>query len=405
MNLVFDDDQFSYQLLRAVSYSIYSGADIGECFSTAYRIKEGDFESWHQEWLRTADRLSRYGDDSLRMGHEVSAREAYLRASNYYRTAEFFLHENPNDPRIIDTWRSSRECFQKAGQLFSPVFESVEIPYEDTVLPGYFFRARNSHAPRPTLILNTGFDGTAEELYFDAVAALRRGYHCLTFDGPGQGQVIREQGIHFRPDWENVITPVIDYLQERPEVDKDHIALFGLSLGGYFAPRAAAFDKRIDACVVSGGVYDMFEGIMANQHQSPADIKQFMTEKPDEFDTMIRDRAKSSSSLRWSTEDGMWKFAASTPHEWIMKAAEYNLDGCADKITCPVLVCESENDHDFSGQSKRLFDALSNCQKEFIFFTGEEGAGEHCQAGAGLLQAQRVYDWLDSALSVSAAAA
>src|ERR687898_1682320 len=103
MKVVFQDPTFSLELLRAIGETYYKGADIGECLSTAYRIKEGDFESWHQEWLKTARRINKYADESLAAGHTVSACEAYLRACNYYRAAEFFL-VNPTDSRIQTTW-------------------------------------------------------------------------------------------------------------------------------------------------------------------------------------------------------------------------------------------------------------------------------------------------------------
>ena len=277
MNIVFLDPAFSFQLQRTIGYTYYDGADIEECLSTACRIKEGDCESWYEEWLKTADRVCKIADKCLAEGHNVSAREAYLRASNYYRTAEFYLHGDPSDPRILETWGKSRECFIKAGQLFSPPFEVVEIPYEGTTLPGYFFRVDDSGTHRPTLILQTGFDGTAEELYFGGCAAAqRRGYNCLAFEGPGQGAVIREQKLHFRPDWEKVVTPVVDYALTRPEVDPDRIALMGVSFGGYLAPRAVAFEHRIAACIADGGIFDAFEGAVAKYPESPEAIKEFL---------------------------------------------------------------------------------------------------------------------------------
>ncbi|MCK9910570.1 alpha/beta fold hydrolase, partial [Microbacteriaceae bacterium K1510] len=107
-----------------------------------------------------------------------------------------------------------------------------------------------------TLLINGGFDSTGEELYLQVVAsALQRGYNCLTFEGPGQGAVIREQHIPFRHDWEKVVTPMVDYLESRPEVDPKRIALMGISLGGYLAPRAAAFEHRLAACIANDGMF------------------------------------------------------------------------------------------------------------------------------------------------------
>ncbi len=139
LKIIFNDPTFSSQLLRTIGETNYKGADIGECLSTAYRIKEGDFESWHTEWLKTAKRIHSYADESLASGHIISARDAYLRASNYYRASEFLLID-PDDPRIQTTWGSSKECFSEAAKLFPFLVESIEIPYEHgTTLPGYFY--------------------------------------------------------------------------------------------------------------------------------------------------------------------------------------------------------------------------------------------------------------------------
>src|ERR687883_2137983 len=275
MKIVFQDPTFSFQLLRAISQTYYKGADIGECLSTAYRIKEGDFESWHKEWLNTAQRIHKYADNSLAAGHKVSAREAYLRASNYYRTAEFLLMD-PEDPRIQITWANSKECFRKATELFSPQVkvEPIEIPYEQTTLPGYFYSSNNttssSKQKLPTLIAHGGFDSTLEELYTAAAApALQRGYNCLTFEGPGQGGVIRKQKIPFRYDWEKVVSPVVDYaLSRTQDVDPKHIALMGISMGGYLAARAAAFEHRIAACILYNGVFDGYEALASSLPKS-----------------------------------------------------------------------------------------------------------------------------------------
>lgn len=116
MKIVFQDPTFSLQLLRTIGQTYYKGADVGECLSTAYRIQEGNFESWHSQWLKTAQRIHKYADESLSHGHKVSAKDAYLRASNYYRAAEFLLID-PEDQRILETWGQSKECFSKAAKL------------------------------------------------------------------------------------------------------------------------------------------------------------------------------------------------------------------------------------------------------------------------------------------------
>ncbi|HZC20476.1 MAG TPA: alpha/beta fold hydrolase, partial [Nitrososphaeraceae archaeon] len=392
----------SFQLLRTLGSTYYGGADIGECLSTAYRIKEGDFESWHSEWLATAERVSKYGDNSLSSGHKVSAREAYLRAFNYYRNAEFFLHTNPQDRRIIETWQKSVDSFKKAAQLLPNPVEFVEIPYEGTSLPGYFYKVDDKYntssspfsKPKPTLILHTGFDGTQEELYVTSViAALSRGYNCLTFEGPGQGRVIRKQKIPFRYDWEKVVTPVIDFVARNYEAECDikRLALMGISMGGYLAARAVAFEHRIAACILDDGVYDIYENYMEKLGTLGDAITQGNATV---VNTAIETSMYFDTTIRWAISHGMWSFNAKDPLDLIRKNKDYTLKGVADNIECPTLVLEAQMDDDFPGGPKKVYNALK-CPKKYVLFTAEEGAEDHCQVAALSLSNQRIFDWLD----------
>ncbi|MGD8189549.1 alpha/beta hydrolase family protein [Brevibacillus ginsengisoli] len=395
MKVIFEDQTFSFELLRTLSYAPFGGADIGECLSTAYRIEEGDFESWYSEWYKTASRVYSQAVEYLERGQRVSARESFLRAHNYYRTAEFFLHGNPDDPRILDTWGKSRSSFQQAIPLMDTPVEVLKIPYEKTYLPAYFFRVDDAMKPRPTLLIHGGFDSTVEELYLEVVAsALQRGYNCLTFEGPGQGAVIREQKIPFRHDWEKVVTPMVDYLESRQEVDRNRIALMGISLGGYLAPRAAAFEHRLAACVANDGMFSNQFGAISRKFYpgNPEDL-----ENPVLLDSFLQKLMKQSIGVRWAVENGMFTYQAQSMQELIEKTEPVTLEGVADKIKCPTLVCEAENDHFFAEQPQMLFDAL-NCPKTFMRFTTEDSAEEHCQFGALIYFNQRLFEWLDETL-------
>ncbi len=399
MKIVFQDPTFSLQLLRVIGETYYKGADIGECLSTAYRIKEKDFESWHQEWLKTAERVNKYADESLAAGYTVSAREAYLRACNYYRAAEFLL-VNPTDSRIQTTWGKSKECFSKAAALFSPPFEPIEIPYEGTTtLPGYFYRVDNgnnkrSTSSRPTLIVHGGFDSTLEELYTSAAApALERGYNCLTFEGPGQGGVIRKQKIPFRYDWEKVVSPVVDYaLSRTQDVDPKHIALMGISMGGYLAARAAAFEPRIAACVLYNGVFDGYDALASSLPKSL--LTAIENGKQEIVNTTFDILMDSDTNIKFNMKHGMWTTGTNSTFELIINSKNYTIKDIAQDIKCPTLVLEAEKDDSFPGQPKKVYDALK-CPKKYILFTSEEGAEEHCQCGAAALSNQRIFDWLD----------
>ena len=241
LSLVFKDSLFDAQWLRAVGHSTSGGAEIAECFVAASQIRESNAEDWFQAWNGLAERVFAQGDASERAGHLVSARSSYLRASNYFRTAFTFLIGEQVDPRLIAAYRRHRAAFEAAAALMNPSGERITIPYEDAALHGYLFRAAADDFPRPTLIITGGYDSTAEENYFfSGAAAVERGYTCIVFDGPGQGSAIIENGTVFRPDWEAVIGPVVDYLLTRPEVDAAKIALMGISFGGYLAAEQQA---------------------------------------------------------------------------------------------------------------------------------------------------------------------
>ncbi len=392
MHVYFNDAQFDFQTLRLLGSATSVDAEAGEVLSTANRIREGDFESWTAEWLKTAQRVREIAEGCEERGHRVSAREAYFRASNYYRAAEFYLHGDPKDPRIIDFSRRARNCFEQALGSTSLAVERVAIPYEGAALPGYFYRADEAGARAPTLIVHTGYDGTQEELRANAVAATSRGINCLTFEGPGQGEVIREQNLGFRPDWEAVVTPVVDYVLGLPTVDPERIALLGISFGGYLAPRAAAFEHRLAACIANGGVFDFMANRLPSGMSRGAAIDGVRSD-PSGTNEMMRALMEASTDTRWGIENGIFTFRASSPADYYLKALDYSLAGIAEKITCPTLVIDSEGDLWYRGQARQLFDALT-CDKTFLNFTAEEGAEDHCQVGSPLLSAQRMFDWL-----------
>jgi dienelactone hydrolase len=399
VKLFFDDEDFDGQLLRAVSYTAYEGADIGECFETTSRIKEGDRSSWYEAWIKTADRMKADAEESLKGGHKSSARRAYMRASNYYRAAEFYVRDDPKDPRSLRGWQSSHDCFAEAARLSDPPFEAVEIPYEDTPLPGYFFRVDDSGKQRPTVITMTGMDGYQEETYFGVVAAaLECGYNCLTYDGPGQGGVLRKREVPLRPDWEAVVTPVVDFAAGIPEVDQERMVLIGRSFGGYLAPRGAAFEHRLAAVIADPGQFDEFDLAMARMPQEIREAIEQDDPKVDSFlEKMVQDDAR-----RFFLAARMRAFGAKTLKELLLMQREYSLKGLAEKIECPTLVCDNVGDAVAGGQGKELYQAL-RCPKNYVLFTAEEGADGHCEGGAQVLFHSVAYDWLDKTLATSQA--
>lgn len=394
MKLHFTDQTFSFELLRTASYGLYGGSEIGEVLATAKQIREGDFESWHVAWLRTAERIEEIAAHALQEGHRISAGQAFLRASNYYRTAEFFLA--PDDPRHMVTFEKSRTTFWQFLELSRLCVEKVHIPYEGTTLPGYFYLVDESHTPRRTLISLGGFDSTGEELYFfAAAAALLRGYNVLTFEGPGQGEPLRVQHLPSRPDYEVPVRAVVDYLWTRPEVDRERIALMGTSLGGYYASRAASFEPRVKALISHGVFFDWWATLTQTK---PALAFLGEWKSPRGVQAALNVAMRFNSELRWSVKNAMWVLGVQDPVELIHEIKRYSLQDTAQMIRQPALILHGSRDHFIPREQLDMFYAAVKAPKTLRIFTEEEGAEEHCQFGNMGLLHQVLFDWLDETL-------
>ncbi len=380
------------QLLWYLSHTGQGMADIGECLDTASRIEADDESSWFAEWLKTADRVRGAAEKSLKGGHELSAGEAYLRAANYYRAA-LIHYSYREDPRVIETSRSSVACFEKALALLPIPAEPVKIPYEGTTLPGYFFRSPIAAERAPVLIFHQGFDAWPEETRWVWAGAIKRGYHCLLFHGPGQGLALRLQGLAFRPDWEKVITPVVDFALSLPGVDPERIILKGLSFGGALAPRAAAFEKRIKVCIANPGVLNWGEAMYEHFEDYPG-VLELLDVSPAAFDAAAEGLTRVWPVAGWWFREAAWKHDAASPADLMMKLREYDNEGVADRIECRVLIMDGTAEDATPGQAEKLYDALSS-PKDYMLFTAEDTGLLHCQTGALSVASQRMFDWLD----------
>ncbi|SHE67706.1 alpha/beta hydrolase family protein [Pedobacter caeni] len=376
-------------------------SDVGECFDTASRIDEANDYSWSDQWIKTGNRLKVLGDACLKEHHEFTAGESYLRSSTYYRAA---LHHYPDPANKIVKELSLKvvKNYKMALKLMSIPFEAVSIPYMKTELPGYFFPAKlKSNKKAPVIILHAGRDSWAEDYLWVAQQAVKRGYHCLLFDGPGQGKVIRIQGIPFRPDWENVITPVLDFLKHtKKEVDMNKTVLMGFSMGGFLAPRAVTVEKRIKLCVANPGVLNWTASIYNGLNQiDPQLLPLFQAGNYDLFDQKIEEYMRTSSYVKWGITDELWKYGVHKPSELIKKYQEYNIEAVAKNIGCRMMVIDGTGEEFSVGEAKRLYDALT-CPKDYVLFTEEDTGYLHCQPGALAIAYTRIFNWVDKYIDV-----
>jgi pimeloyl-ACP methyl ester carboxylesterase len=392
------DELMDAQALRALGYAVYGAADVGECVATCERIARVDKSLWNAEWLATARRVRAVADTALAAGDRIGARSAFFRASNYFRTSNIFAMESDSLTVLRAGHADEVASFRAGTDLLELPPRVIAIPYEGTTLPGYFFTADRERTARPTMILTNGYDGTAEELYFsNGIAALARGYNVLIFDGPGQGEMLIDRGIPIRPDWENVVTPVVDYALTLPEVDGSQIVLQGLSFGGYLAPRAATKEHRLAACVSDCGPYDLFA---ASASRLPGFLARALPDGS-RFRLGILNRllryVASKPTMGWALRRNLLVHGVASELEFFRMAPEFSLKGIEREITCPTFVCCAEDD-DLSQRQELLFNALG-CEKKFVRFLAADGAGSHCEGSARALFHATMFEWLDAVLA------
>lgn len=307
-------------------------------------------------WTALTDQLVAQAERAETAGHTRTAGQLYFRATNYLCQAERMLSNS--DPNRIPTYKRVLELAQRSFDLKDPRITRVAIPYESTTLPAYFSAAPATDAgPAPVIVLVNGLDSTKEHMYSSAhweeLAA--RGISCLMLDQPGTGEALRMQGLTARIDAEAWAAAAVDWLQDRPDVDPGRIGVAGWSLGGYYAPRAAAFEKRFALCVAWGANHDWGE------------VQRRRLEREGE------------RPVPHYWEHVLWVWGHTDLKEFVDFADGINLEGVVEKITVPFLVVHGANDRQIPlAYAHRSYDqAVNSPKRELRIFTPDEGATEH----------------------------
>ncbi|MBO9523134.1 MAG: alpha/beta fold hydrolase [Nocardioidaceae bacterium] len=388
-----DDVVMDDQLKHHLSMAYYGMSDLGEVLEVARTIRLHDEESWVTSWSTMAQRLQDRAEESEQRGHVVSAGDQYLRASTYWRASLMHFTE-PEDPRTREYALTAYECYDKYLELSGYPGERLEIPYEDSTLPAYLYRSPHAGEKAPLIIFHQGRDAWPEDTRWVYDNAIRRGYHCLAVQCPGQGLALRVNNLAFRYDWENVVTPIVDVAVGLPGVDPERIALMGLSFGGYLAPRAAVFEKRIKLLIADPGVLDWGGSIRANLG---AELSAAFDAGPEAYNAASAAAQKASPLHSWGIRDFLWKHGAATPYELTVELDKCDLTDIADQIECPTLIMDGVTELFSTGEGQKLYEALT-CEKEYLVFDESTTAQLHCQNGANATAAEYMYAWIDGRL-------
>ena len=404
MGLIFKNDFHDEFGTWPLGYIPYGGADFGEVQAIGQAVGNGDDTEFYDAWVAAANRLRSDAALAFDKGHLSSARDLFLRASCFYSTSYHPLYGAPVDQRLRDAFRRQIDAFHKALSLGQPTVEPQRIPFEHLTMPAYLIPAEGrADETRPLLIVTNGYDATVTDLYFaSAVAASRRGYHVLIFDGPGQGELLYEENVPMRPDWETVIKAVVDFALTLPNIDPERIALSGWSLGGYLALRAASGESRLAACIADPGIWGIGPGIrkMAIKMGAPAASVTRLGEVNAVVLKMFEGVIAMNRKLRWSVmQRGFWVHGVDNLRDYFAAAELFTLEGRAEQIRCPTLLTYAENDT-LGADAPSVFDALT-CPKTLIKFTASDGAGMHCEMMNRSLFNRRALDWLDETFGLT----
>lgn len=379
--IFFKDDMYDGQLARTLSMAYVDAADLGEAFVAARAVGRTVPENWYAAWHELAVRVAATAD---RHDDPLSRAQALLRASEYHRQSYFFLRHDLADERLQRAFADHVASFRAALPGLTVAVDELAVPFEGHTLKAYVVASDRSGTPRPTILFPAGYDSTAESGWSDVRGPLERGFNVVTFEGPGQGASLYLDGLFFRPDYEVVVTAVLDAVLERPEVDPSALVLIGRSFGGYLAPRAAAYEHRLAALVCDPAQPDMAAhlptGLVGDVAGPAARVMSAVSANRAEF-----------FGSRMATH-GLTRI-----EDYFAELKKFNMLDVASQIGCPTLIVEAEDDF-AGGGGQVLADALT-CPHDLVHLTAAEGAGGHC-AGLG----QRVWDgvvhdWLSRTLA------
>jgi pimeloyl-ACP methyl ester carboxylesterase len=393
---VFGNHEMDWTFKRTLEQMSEKGAESGECLWAAAQIDKNNIDSWIDAWSVLAERVEKLGDVSMKGGHLISARDCYLRASNYYRTAEYGC--SPSKAVWNPLWQKSVDTFQKAAALFDPPVEYIEIPFEGFKLPGYFMRPAKDDVKRPTLLIVGGNDSSGEEMVFDCgFAAIRRGYNFLTVEYPGhRGAVHLDPNCVKRQDYEKPFAKIIDHLLSLPGVD-ERIALAGFSFGGYVVNRVACFEPRIKALIPDSPVIDMEKLSTRFFDRFPAWMPVWLRRNLFSLNMKRNPMMKALldySLHTWGCKGDLFEFIEKGYSSGMI------LDTELANITCPVLglVSDAEGPMLLS-QAKEFITKIGSKDKTLkILSLDVDGTDDHCQLDNISRAAQIIFDWLDEHL-------
>ncbi|SPD67463.1 Hydrolase (plasmid) [Cupriavidus taiwanensis] len=373
----------------SLSMALDMGANMDEIDRASRSLRDGKIpegmdpaQAFFHAWDDAGQKLAASAAGDEEAGHGLTASEKYRRAAIMLITAERMPHHNY--PPRLEAYDRMLHYFAKYVELGHVNCERVMVPYQDAVLPALLVKAEGA-TPAPCMVHFNGLDGVKEFLFMSGfpAALAKRGISTLIVDNPGVGEALRKHGLHNFPEAEVPAAACIDYLERRPEVDRDRIGMIALSMGGYHAPRATAFEPRFKCCVAWGANYD--------------------------FGKRFRMRLEgqgTQKSVPHFVEHVQWVLGAQSVEACLDTASGFTLKGILDRIRVPILINHGELDRQVPVESAYLTyeDCINSPRRELRIFTAEEGGEQHCSIGNMSLATDYMADWIADVLAANRAA-
>ena len=367
----------------SVDLAIEMGARIGEIEAMCAPLQEAakapdaaGTQAFRETWSQMADKLCELAAEDEAAGRLISAGEKYNRAATYLLTCERLQAHGA--PGRMALYQRFLEVFARGLQLSEENCERVTIAYEGKELSALYVRAEGVQGPAPILVQVNGLDSTKEMKYRVGLPAwlAKRGVSSLIVDQPGTGEALRLHGLTARFDSEHWASRVVDWLETRPEVDAKRIGMEGVSLGGYYSPRAVAFEPRF-ACGVAWGANHDWRDVQKRRLQREGNLP---------------------VPHYWAHV--CWVWGAKDIDDFMRIAEDVHLDGVLDRIRVPFLVTHGEKDSQIPLQwAHRTYEQLVNSPKrELKVFTEREGGCQHSSFDNSINAGHYIADWVAQAL-------
>lgn len=366
-----DDENFNFQLNRVV---MWGGGNPDKVAQVSKGIK--DSASWVKALTKLASNAEKDGNTQEQI--------VYLRMS------EFFMYDS--DPQKLETYKKAKELFYiyNKDRLKHNEIRITRIPYDKGYLPVMSCKAKGECAG--SILLHGGNDSYIEE-FFDALLYLQEnGFDVYLFEGPGQGGVLREQNIKFTHEWEKPVKEIIDYFK------LSDVTIVGASLGGYLAPRAAAFDKRITKVVGWSIFPDFFDILLADDPKPVRNLMDTAFRKgfAGIFNGFYKKMMEKSELVKWNLMHGMYAYDAPDPVGYVKKIRKFTLKGIGNMITQDMLIIGGRDDHMIMPHLfHEEYDLLPNVRSlAFHLYSNRDDAGSHCGIGNMELILDTVVSWV-----------